>query len=364
MKPLYIVGTERNIGKTTLAIGLLHLLRKRGFNVGYTKPLGQRVTGEGGHVLHDDARVVATVLGQPDSAQPDMAVPLPRGRVEQEVAHLETEKLLGKVRQAFQALAKDHDTVIIEAMGHVAMGSCLGLSAADVCRSLGARALLMSGGGIGRAIDDISLCATFLTARGADFMGVVVNKVWPEKFTRIRQATTRGLKNLGITSYGTVPYEENLSFPTMEQVHGLIGGQIISGADNLGGYVRNTIVAAMEATHMVRYLANSTLVITPGDRTDNILAALSVHVLEHDKDLPLAGIVLTGGFRPDRTVTRLINDTQLPVIVVKDDTYTVASKFRQTVFKITPTDTEKIDLAVCIVDEYVNVDGIVEGLGG
>jgi BioD-like phosphotransacetylase family protein len=362
VKPLYIVGTQRDIGKTTLSIGLVHALRGRGLKVGYLKPLGQRVVSDHGHILHDDARVMAAAVGAAGTAQPDMAVPLPRGAVEKQVADLDTDKLLGKVRQGFDTLAEANDTVIIEAMGHVAMGSCLGLSAADVCRRLGAKALLISGGGIGRAIDEIAMCETFLKAKGAEFLGVVINKVWPEKYTRIRRATTKGLANIGIRSFGTVPYEEDLSAPTMEQVHGLIGGEILSGGENLQQYVRNTIVAAMEASHMVRYLREATLVITPGDRSDNILAALSVQMLGEQTHPPVAGVVLTGGFRPDGTVMRLINDSHLPVILVKEDTYSIASRFRQTVFKITPDDQEKVDLAVCMVAEYVDVDGIVEAL--
>jgi len=43
VRPLYIVGTQRDVGKTTFCIGLISALRERGLSVGYTKPLGQRV---------------------------------------------------------------------------------------------------------------------------------------------------------------------------------------------------------------------------------------------------------------------------------------------------------------------------------
>jgi len=362
MRPLYIVGTQRDVGKTTLAIGLLYSFRQKGLKVAYTKPLGQRVATVGGHVLHDDAMLVSKFLGASDSPQAEMAVPLPSGRVEKEIYDLDTAALLKKVQDAYAILAADRDVVIIESMGHVAMGSCLGLSSAEIARSLNARALLVSGGGIGRAIDEISLCAVFLKARGADLMGAVVNKVWPEKFTRIKDATTQGLKNLGIRSFGTVPFEEELSCPTVRQVHGLLGGELVSGAGKLDNYVEHTIVAAMEASHMVRYLERSTLVITPGDRSDNILAALSTHILGDRQNPAVAGLVLTGGFRPDGTVMKLITDADLPVILVKEDTYAAASKFRQTVFKITPDDDEKIGAAVCTITEYVDTDGILEAL--
>ena len=362
MKPLYLVGTRRNVGKTTLALGLLHALRQRGLKVGYMKPLGQRVTSDHGHVIHDDARLVASFLGQSRDDQVEMAVPLPSGRVEEEVQDLQTEKLLSKVREGYSALAEPNDLVIVEAMGHVAMGSCLGLSAGDVARELGAKTLLVSGGGVGRAIDNISLCETFLTARGAEFMGVVINQVWPSKYGKVYRATVQGLRNIGIKTYGVVPFEEQLSAPKMEQVYAHIGGEIVAGAEHMDRRVQNTIVAAMEASHMVRYLQRSTLVITPGDRTDNILASLSTQMLGDLADQTIAGLILTGGFRPDGTVMRLVAESHLPVIMVPEDTYSVASKIREAVFKISPDDGERIQWAVCLVSEYVDVDGIVEAL--
>ena len=58
MVPLYIVGTSRNVGKTTTSLGVLHCLRRHGLRVGYIKPLGQHFGSVEGRALHDDARLV------------------------------------------------------------------------------------------------------------------------------------------------------------------------------------------------------------------------------------------------------------------------------------------------------------------
>jgi len=364
MKPLYIVGTQRHVGKTTVAMGLLHAFHRRGLKVAYTKPLGQRIRDIGGKVLHDDAKLAARCLGLDESAWPDMPVPLPSGRVEKEVKNLDSGKLMAKVVANSEQLAAGRDVVVIEAMGHVAMGSCLGLSAADVARELGAITLLVSGGGIGRAIDEIALCHTFAIARGADFMGVVLNKVWPEKYARIKEATTAGLANLGIRSYGAIPYEQQLAAPTMTQVCNLIGGQIIAGRERLQSHVRHTIVAAMEAENMIRYIERDTLVITPGDRSDNILAAVATHVMPDQDQKTLVGMILTGGFRPDGHVLEFLKGSNLPIVLADEDTYTVASKIRAETFKIPPDDDERIQWAVRLAADYVDTDGILNGLEG
>jgi BioD-like phosphotransacetylase family protein len=232
-----------------------------------------------------------------------------------------------------------------------------------VARILGARPLLISEAGIGRAIDAIALCATFLTARGADLMGAVVNKVWPQKYTRIKEATAKGLENIGIRSFGAVPYEEVLASPTVGQVAQQLEGEVLCGQPALGRRVKNTIVAAMEAQHMVNYLRDQALVITPGDRSDNILAIISTHMLAAPGTTPpIAGVIVTGGFRPTGQVMNLLATSGLPTILCRQDTYSLAARLQEMVFKLTPDDKERIQAAMCLINEYVDIDGILEGL--
>ncbi len=362
MKPLYIVGTRRDVGKTTFCVGLISALRRRGLRVGYTKPLGQRVTTHAGKPIHDDALVVSQSMHLGTDETGDMAVALTSGRVEKEVFDLHVPELAEKVTAVYRHLQDRNDMVIVEGMGHVAMGSCIMLSAGDVARLLGARPLLISGGGIGRAIDSISLCATFMEAKGAPLMGVVINKVWPEKYTRVREATTKGLANLGIRSFGCVPYEQVLASPTMRQVAHKLGGEILCGTDALENRVENIIVAAMESHHMVPYLKDRALVITPGDRSDNILAILSTSLQDKDTGSAVSGIVLTGGFRPSDEVISLLAQSKLPALLCSEDTYTLASRLRDTVFKLTPDDKDRIEAAMCLITEYVDIDAILERL--
>ena len=358
MKPLYIVGTQRDVGKTTLSIGLVHALRQRRLRVAYTKPVGQRTTTVAGQTIHDDERVISSLLG-PSEHSHEMVVPILAGTVERGIFDFHPDELLQNVRVAFDELKKNHDIVIVEAMGHVAMGSVLGMSAADVAREIDARALLVSGGGIGRAIDDISLCGTFIQSRGADLMGVVVNKVYPEKYDRVKDATTQALENLHMISLGTVPYEEKLVSPTMRQVHEKIAGEIISGQENMELRVHHTIVAAMLAQHMTHYIVPGTLVVTPGDRRDNIVAALRAPT-GFTGGPSVSGLILTGGFEVEADLRRIIEQSGLPVIAVKEDTYAIASKLRETIFKITPDDSQRIQCAMQLVARYVDVDQLVK----
>jgi len=362
MKPLFIAGTSQNVGKTTTSLGLLHAFRKRGLRVAFSKPLGQRIREKGEHALHEDVALVSRSLGMRDEAQADMVLPLPKGAVGKAVHDLHAEESLARTREAFETLAEGVDVVVTEGAGHVGVGSCLKTSAADLARTIGAKVLLVAGGGVGSTIDSLSLSWDFLRYRGAEVLGVVVTKIWPQKYTHIQQTVTCGLSNLDIPCFGAIPFEDRLSQPTVRQVHEFIGGELMGGQDALDQHVENTIVAAMEPNHMIRYLTPGTLVITPGDRTDNLLAALSAHILADVGERLIAGVILTGGFRPDAATMDMVRRSNLPTILVKEDTYSAGSKFHEAVFKIALGDREKIEWAVCLVEEYVDVDGIIAGL--
>ena len=58
----------------------------------------------------------------------------------------------------------------------------------------------------------------------------------------------------------------------------------------------------------------------------------------------------------------LIQNSHLPVILVATDTYTTASDLRNTMFKLTPDDAERIEWALCLMAEYVDIDGLLESL--
>jgi len=350
------------VGKTTLALGLLHGLRRRGLRTAYLKPLGQHFVQEEGGAFHNDAKVVACLL---DSAARDtvrMAVSIAPGRVQEEIKAKRGLELVDQIVTDVARLRGDHDAIVLEGMGNVAMGACLDLSAAEVARSVSARALLVVEAGVGRTIDEILLCSTYIRERQADFMGVVVSKAWPAKYDRIAQALNASLAERGIPLFGITPFQQELATPTVAQVFGELGGELLGGEDHLGHRVTTTIIGAMSAENVSRHITERTLVITGGDRQDVIMACLRAHMIGGPDSLSVSALVLTCGHRPDAGTLARIKGFHLPCMLVDGDTYSVATGLRNRVFKITPDDRERIDWAVRLASQYVDIDRLIKAL--
>jgi BioD-like phosphotransacetylase family protein len=112
----------------------------------------------------------------------------------------------------------------------------------------------------------------------------------------------------------------------------------------------------------MQYFQPGTLVITPGDREDVILAALSTSTLSDAEDRAIAGLVLSGDLLPHQSVLDLIGNSDVPVIKSPLDSYAVASGIHSMTVKTLPGDVEKIDKIQALIDRHVDVDRLLEKL--
>ena len=102
--------------------------------------------------------------------------------------------------------------------------------------------------------------------------------------------------------------------------------------------------------------------ITPGDRDDIITAALDCFRDSSRKKLKIAGVVLTGGITLDPKTMESLENAGVSVLFAKSDTYDVASCIHDLTVKITPQDNAKIQTAVKLIKDNVDMDKILKGM--
>jgi BioD-like phosphotransacetylase family protein len=269
------------------------------------------------------------------------------------------EHLLRRIRNSFDRAAWEKDFVIIEGTGHAGVGSVFDLSNARVANILHSKVVLVTGGGIGKPIDEIALNKALFDREGVEVAGVIVNKVLPEKLDFIKDFCRRGLARLGIELLGVIPVEPILAHPTLEQVCEAVHGEFVNKPAGFARRIQRVIIGAMSSSHVIQHFRSGTLVITPGDREDVVLAGLSTKSIG-DQGHDLAGLVLSGDMRPGETILNLINASALPVIATAMDSYTVASRIHSMTIKTLPGDVEKIDRIQSLIETHVDVERLLE----
>lgn len=356
MRQVYLAATGQNRGKTTTSLGLFDLFLRRGLDTGFMKPVGQRTIIEDGVPADEDAVLMREVFGLRDPMPVMSPVHIPRGFTKAYISGDVVEDLGARVRAAHRELAANHELALVEGTGHAGVGAVIGLSNATVAAMLGAPAIIVSEGGVGRPIDELVLNASHFAAHGVEVAGAIVNKVDLDARPGLVRILERGLANHGIPLLGVLPYRKILSNPTLAMILEGVPGETLHPGPDLDRTIDGVAIGAMEPGHMLERIGPGTLVIVPGDREDVILRLTSAHVAAGGAAL---GLVLTGGYRPSQTVIDEIRWADLFATLVAEDTYLVASEVHDLLVKTHPTDTEKIELIKTLVAEHLDVDRIL-----
>ncbi len=378
MKHLYLAATGQNRGKTTASLGLVDGFRRRGYTTGFLKPVGQRTVIEDGRPADEDAVLMKAIFDLPEPYPVMSPVHIPRGFTKAYIAGQVVEDLGARIRDAHAAFA-GHDILVIEGTGHAGVGAVIGLSNAFVAQMLGAPAVIVSEGGVGRPIDEIVLNASHFSSYGVPVAGAIVNKVRVDEQPGIEDTLRRGLARHGIPLLGVLPYRPILSNPTLGMILEGVRGRIICPGRDLDRVIEGVAIGAMEPHHMLTRIGPGSLVIVPGDREDVIVTLTAAHLTGRRSPASLAslvgetpgavdagpdgaaiGMVLTGGYQPRPKVIAAIQEAGLFAAAVDEDTYTVASEVHDLLVKTHAADTEKIELIKALVWEFLQMDRFLE----
>jgi BioD-like phosphotransacetylase family protein len=369
VRQLYLAATGMNRGKTTVSLGLLAALIARGLHTGFIKPVGQRYAIVDGVPADEDAILVKSVYELPDPLADLSPVHIPRGFTKAFIAGQVVEDLPARIRSAWERVSADREVLLVEGTGHAGVGSVVDLSNAAVARMLGARAVIVSEAGVGRPIDEIVLNHALFSRFGVEVAGAVVNKVDEEAHPSLVGTLEKGLRRHGIELLGVLPYRPLLSNPTLSMLRDQMRGELLHPGPDLGVAIEHVAIGAMQPSHVLERVGPGSLLIVPGDREDVIGTMVAATLAGEPgggsagrsprRRRALAGIVLTGGYRPAERVLEAIRHADLFAYLVAEDTYEAASEVHDLLVKTHPADVEKIEEIQRLVAQHLDVDRIL-----
>ena len=357
---VYIAATGKDDGKTALCIGLLHALREKAGRIGYIKPVGQEYTVVDNKKIDKDVILISKIYKLEDSLSDLSPIAIPRGFTTAYIQNPRKAELQGRIINAFERVSREKSLMVIEGTGHAGVGSVFDLSNAEVANLLGAKVILIALGGIGRPIDEILLNKAMFDQKGVEILGVIINKVYKDRFDKINQLVRQSLAQRGLEVLGVVPFDPVLSAPTVSEIMSELNGKLIWGENLVDETAGRCVVGAMPIATALDYFQGRFLLITPGNREDLILAAITQSITGDPEHCRLTGIVLTGGILPHHNVIEVIKKANSPLILVQEDTYTVTSRIIGLNLKIKAEDREKIIETQNLILQNVDTDRIFQ----
>jgi len=357
---IFIAATRQNDGKTTTCLGLYGALESLYSKVGFIKPVGQRFVEVEGHQIDEDSVLFDTIydVRAPIEEMSPIAVDATFTRRYLTDPEGMLDVLIDRICRAFDRVSWEKNFTIIEGTGHAGVGSVFDLSNARVAKLLNAKVILVAQGGIGRPVDEIALNKALFDLQGVEVIGAILNKVQGDKLPLVAEYAGKGLERLGVPLLGVLPAQKMLTAPNLSQVAEEVNGKWINGkSQGQNERIYRFVVGAMTARGMIDYLQPGTLIITPGDRDDIILAAVANAGISGKKII--SGIIVTRDIMPHPKIMELLAQTNIPVIAAADDSYAIASKINGMTIKTQPQDIDKIPVIKKMILEHVDINRLV-----
>ncbi len=361
-KALYMAATNQHVGKTTTTLGMLSSLMKQGIDVGYCKPAGQEHISWHNKLVDKDSFLFAQTMHfdlQPHIHSP---VIMGKGFTAKYIDNPNNEELFQQIDTAAKILNERHDMVLYEGTGHPAVGSIIDLSNADVAKFLNAGVIIVMKGGIGSAFDRLTLCKSVFDQAGVPILGVIVNKILPEKIDKVRNYLGQRLAQVGLESFGYIPYDKELDYPLLSTVIKAIKGEVIHYGEPektnvlVEGVIAGSLVDLNDLNTEQKYL----LVVSARRLLDALRKLDNIFWHQHNIQPNLAGIVLTGTSKVEERAKSFIDRYEIPTIRTHYDTYESIIRISRIEVKLNSNAPNKIVKAQKMIDEHVDIDRICE----
>ena len=335
---IYVASPEGDTGKSTIALGILHRLAATVAKVGVFRPITR---------LGEDRDYVLELLLAHTTA--GLSYEQCVG-VSYQQLHDDPDTAIADIVDRFHDVADRCDAVVVVGSDYTDVTTPSELDTnARIAANLGAP-IVLSVKAKNRTPTEVAqvveLCLVEIAGQHAHTAAVVANRCEPAQMAAVAEA----LKNITPKSY-VLPEEPLLDAPAVGDLQQAVEGTVISGDQELlKREVMGVLVAGMTAEHVLERHTDGVAVITPGDRSDVVLAVVSAHAAEGFPSLSC--IILNGGLELHPSIAALVSGLglRLPIIATKLGTFETASRVATTRGRVTASSLRKIDTAIELMD--------------
>jgi len=352
MISLYVGSTSGYTGKTLITMGLGSKFKKDGLRVGYIKPVGILPIKVDDILTDNDAWRIYRALELKDPVSEICPIVLT-----QELAvksYLKDVKgLLPKIVKSFNQMSKDKDVMLVGGYGSIYTGSYLGLQGLDVIKKLNSRVVIVAKYEGEYIVDYVLQAKKDLKDK---FLGVILNKVTMEYKQSADEYAVPFLKRKGVDILGIIPHDPIVGSITVEELNDMLGGKVLCCHNKLGNLVEHFLIGAMQVDKAIEYFRKirNNAVIVGGDRADIQLSAI---------ESGSVCLILTGELYPSEIILSRAEQKNIPLLVVREDTYSIAKKLEKMSVRLRLRDKAKVERGMNLVIQNVNFPLLYKKMG-
>jgi phosphate acetyltransferase len=358
-KSLYITATEARSGKSVISLGVMEMLLRKIDRVAFFRPIINVDSADS--PKDQDIHLISSYF------KLDIPYKQMYGFTNEEARDLfalgKEEEILEGIIRKYDQLADVNDFVLCEGTDFVSAAAAFEFDInAQISKNLGSPVLLVASAyekPVDKTLRAIEIALESFEEKGCHTLATIVNRTGPDKGESFLNQLGRSALAAEQLVY-TIPDETSLGKPTIGEIANILGAEVLYGEEQLNRHVYNFTIAAMQLQNFLTRIDHGSLIITPGDRADVIVACLAT-VLSPSME-NIAGILLTGGIKPEKPIRQLIKgfSSMVPILSVQENTFHTARIVDKIHAGISPDDERKITRALALFEKHVNMAELEE----
>ncbi len=346
MDKLIIGSMCQSTGKTSLMVGLARVLNKK---IGYAKPLGDRMLYRKKRLWDYDSALITNIFGL-EEIPDDISIGFDHSKLR---FMYDEKSVREKLASVLSDVEKDKDIVFIEGGKEIHYGISVHLDPLSIASYTGGKLILVLSGNENAILDDLDFLKKRIRLDGIRFGGVILNKI--PNLEEFKDNYLARIDESGLKILGMIPYQKELTTFSVGYLAERLFAKVVTGEDQLNRVVESVFIGTMHvhaALENPLFKEENKMVITSGDRTDMILAAL---------EGATACVVLTDNIFPTAKILAAAKEKNIPLLLVPADTFQIARQMDALEPLLTKDDHGKIELLETLVRTHVSVDELMKG---
>ena len=377
-RTIMLIPISAGVGLTSVSMGLLRAMQRKGVSVSFYKPIAQPRTGD------DQPDLTSTVMSRNSDIK--IGESMSMSAAETLIGSEKMDVLLETVVERYNQVNKDAEVTLIEGLVPTRKHPFANQVNAEIANTLGAEIVFVVTPGTDNPTqlkERIEVaCSNFGGTKNKSISGVIINKLnapvdeagrtrpdLSEIFDDADHAKQANLEVMQIFNtspirvLGCVPWSIDLIATRAIDMAKHLKAEIINPGDINTRRIKSITFCARSIPNMIEHFKPGSLLVTSADRPDVIVAA----ALAAMNGVEIGAVLLTGGYDIPRELVNLCKPafaTGLPIFKAQGNTWQTSLNLQSFSLEVPADDKERIEFISEHVASHIDgpwVDSLTEG---
>ncbi|MCF7354478.1 phosphate acetyltransferase [Vibrio sp. CK2-1] len=380
-RTIMLVPISAGVGLTSVSLGVLRAMERKGVNVSFFKPIAQPRSGD------DIPDLTSSIISA--SSDIKIAEPTMMSEAESMISNEKMDVLLEQIVERYNAISNSSEVVLIEGLVPTRKHPFANQVNAEIAKTLGAEIVFVATPGTNNPAQlkeriDVA-CSNFGGTKNKSISGVIINKLnapvdeagrtRPDLSEIFDEADNTAQANIEVMQIfnsspirvlGCVPWKVELIATRAIDMAKHLNADIINAGEINTRRIKSITFCARSLPNMIEHFKPGSLLVTSADRPDVIVAA----ALASMNGVEIGAILLTGGYDIPASIADLCKpafDAGLPIFKAQGNTWQTSLNLQSFSLEVPADDKERIEFINDHVASHIDgpwIDSLSEGTQG